>query len=161
MTGITEKEKQVARLVQGDIPLDRRPFAVIADQLGMGEEEVISILKNLRETGIMRRFGAILQHRKAGFSENAMVVWEVPENRCEETGLLLASYGEISHCYERTPPLDGRYNLFTMVHLVGDASRGSDSMNEFICRISGEIGIGEYLILKSIKELKKSSMEYF
>jgi len=164
MPEITDEEKRVARQVQGDIPLDKRPFGVIAKKLGMSEGDVIGVLKRLREKGVMRRFGAVLRHTRAGFSENAMVVWAVPEARCEEIVSRLASYSEISHCYERSPPLEGVYNLFTMVHLSGgdpEETGTAGRMDACVGRISAVIGIGEYRILRSLKEFKKSSMEYF
>jgi DNA-binding Lrp family transcriptional regulator len=164
MPELTDEEKRVARQVQGDIPLDKRPFEVIGKKLGMSEDDVIGVLKGLQKKGVMRRFGAVLRHTRAGFSENAMVVWAVPEERCEEIGSLLASYSEISHCYERTPPLEDVYNLFTMVHLAGGNTEEigtAGRIDAFVRRVSGAIGIGEYRILRSLKELKKSSMEYF
>jgi len=93
-----------------------------------------------------------------------MVVWAVPEEKCEEAGSLLASYREITHCYERTPALDGVYNLFTMVHLAGgdpEETSGKDRIDEFVAGVSSAIGIGKYKILRSLEEFKKSSMEYF
>ncbi len=164
MPEMTDEEKRVAWQVQGDITLDKRPFEVIGKKLGISEGDVIRVLKRLQEKGVIRRFGAVLRHTSAGFSENAMVVWAVPEERCEEIGSLLASYNEISHCYERTPSLEGVYNLFTMVHLAGGDARepsAEDRMRAFIGRISAAIGIGEYRILRSLEEFKKSSMEYF
>jgi len=154
---ITDEERSVAREVQGDIPLGRRPFETIARRIGMEEDAVVGILERLQEKGVMRRFGAVLRHTSAGFSENALVVWAVPEERCEEIGFLLSSYKEISHCYERTPPLEGVYNLFTMIHLTG----GVDRMEPFVRSVSSAVGIGEYRILRTLEEFKKSSMEYF
>lgn len=163
MAGITDEERKVARQVQGEIPLEKRPFEAIARRIGMKEDDVVRILKRLQEKGVMRRFGAVLRHTKAGFSENAMVVWAVPEERCEEIGLRLASYTEISHCYERTPLFEGVYNLFTMVHLAGDSGEAGepDRMDTFVRSISQTVGIAEYRILRTLRELKKSSMEYF
>lgn len=159
---MTDREKKVARQVQGDIPLDKRPFETIARRIGVAEEEVIETLKRLQERGVIRRFGAVLRHTRVGFSENAMVIWAVPEKRCEEIGSLLASYKEISHCYERTPPFEGVYNLFTMVHLRGDPGETGtvDRMGVFVRKISAAIGIGQYRILRTLEEFKKSSMEY-
>jgi len=164
MSVLIEIEKKVARQVQGDIPLEKRPFETIGERIGINADDVIDVLKGLKEKGIMRRFGAVLRHRRAGFSENAMVIWAVPEERCEEAGFILASYKEITHCYERTPSLEGIYNIFTMVHLPGEdpeETSGKDRMKEFTGGISSAIGIGEYKILRSLKEFKKSSMEYF
>ena len=164
MSALINVEKRVAEQVQGDISLDKRPFDTIGKKIGISGEDVIDILKKLKEKGIMRRFGAVLRHRSAGFSENAMIVWAVPEERCKEAGSLLAVYKEISHCYERTPPLDGIYNIFTMVHLVGgdpEEISGENRMEEFADGISSAIGIGKYKILRSLEEFKKNSMEYF
>lgn len=164
MSSMTDKERIVARQVQGDIPLGKRPFEDMAREIGMSEGEVIDILKGLQEQGIMRRFGAVLRHTRAGFSENALVVWAVPEEQCEEIGSLLASYKEISHCYERTPPFEGVYNIFTMVHLTGDGGGQpgeTDRMGAFVRTISEAIGVGTYRILRTLEEFKKSSMEYF
>jgi len=164
MTVITDMEKRVAQQVQGDIPLDKRPFDAIGKRIGISGNDVIDVLKRLKKKGIMRRFGAVLRHRRAGFSENAMVVWAVPEERCEEAGSLLASYREISHCYERTPPLEGVYNIFTMVHLAGgdpEELSGKDRLEEFTAGVSSTIGVRKYKILRSLEEFKKSSMEYF
>ena len=157
MPKLTDIEKKVIKQIQGDIPLDRRPFDTIGKKIGISESNVIDILKRLKKTGAMRRFGAVLRHRSAGFSENAMVVWAVPEERCEEAGSLLASYGEITHCYERTPPFEGVYNIFTMVHM----NTGKGSIDTFIGDVSSAIGIDTYKILRSLEEFKKSSMEYF
>ncbi len=32
-------------------------------------------------SGVMQRFASILNHRKAGFSANAMVVWDIDEKK--------------------------------------------------------------------------------
>ena len=164
MAVVTDMEKRIAQEIQGDIPLDKRPYDIIGKRIGIKESDVIDVLKRLQEEGIMRRFGAVLRHREAGFRDNAMVVWAVPEEKCEEAGSLLASYREITHCYERTPALDGVYNLFTMVHLAGgdpEETSGKDRIDEFVAGVSSAIGIGKYKILRSLEEFKKSSMEYF
>ena len=64
----------------------------------------------------MRRFAAILRHRDAGFSANGMVVWNVPEEKVDEIGYKLASFPQISHCYQRPSYPDWRFNLFSMIH---------------------------------------------
>ena len=43
----------------------------------------------MMERGLMRRYAAVLRHREAGFSANAMVVWKVPPERSEEVGEIM------------------------------------------------------------------------
>jgi DNA-binding Lrp family transcriptional regulator len=152
---ITEKEIKIARLIQKDISLEERPFAAIGARIGMEEGDVIDAINGLRERGLIRKFAAILRHREAGYRENAMILWAVPEEDVEKKGRILTSYREISHCYGRTPPFEGRYTLFSMLHSA------SERLEYLVRKISETIGISDYLILRSEEEYKKTSMEYF
>jgi DNA-binding Lrp family transcriptional regulator len=147
--------QDLLRQLQGDLPVEKRPFRAVASGAGMNEEAVLDAIGTLTQQGVIRKFGAILRHQRAGITRNAMVVWAVPPDRTEETGTVFASFREITHCYERRPPFEGRYNLFTMIHA------GKDSLENLIARISSKAGIGDYQVLESLEEFKKSSMEYF
>ncbi len=70
----------------------------------------------MKAEGIVRKFGAVLRHQRAGYTRNSMVAWEVPEARCDEAGRIFASRREVTHCYRREPMFLGRYSVFTMVH---------------------------------------------
>lgn len=153
---IDETDKKVIQLIQGDIPLDARPFALMAEKFGMGEEELIDRIKSLQQRGIIRRFGATLRHQEAGFSANAMVAWMVPEERIEAVGGAMAAFREVTHCYQRRPFKDWKYNLYTMIH--GDTEEQCYRIAE---KMSAETGISDYTLLFSEKEFKKTSMQYF
>jgi len=151
----TDWERDLIKYMQGDMTLSKRPFAYLADSIGAEEEDVLDIIRRLKKEGVIRKVGAILRHQKAGLTENAMVVWAVPEAECERVGTIFASCRDITHCYERTPPLDGKYNLYTMIHL---SEKGVD---KFVRKISLDVGIDDFQILESKEEFKKSSMEYY
>jgi DNA-binding Lrp family transcriptional regulator len=151
---LTDKERKIAAYLQKDIPLVQRPFTLAAQELGIPEEEVIAVAENLLERGIIRKFGAILRHQKAGYRKNVMVVWAVPDDRCDEVGTLLAGFAQVTHCYRRLPAFEGRYNLFTMVHMRSEEDK-------IIDRLSQAAGIKDFKTLASEEEYKKSSMEYF
>lgn len=153
---LSSLDKAIVRALQGDLPLGLEPYKEIADSLGIGEEELLSRLRELRERGIMRRVGAILRHRRAGFRANAMAVWKVEPSDVERAGEVMASFREVSHCYER-PPFPGfPYRLFCMIH-----GRGEEECREVAEKISRETGLKEYELLFSTRELKKTSMRYF
>jgi DNA-binding Lrp family transcriptional regulator len=152
---LTDKESIIGRLIQRDLAMIRRPYREIADQTGMKEQDVLNVIKQMLASGLIRKFGAVVRHREAGFSANAMVVWAVPEDRCEKVGQMLSSYPEITHCYERSPAFEGKYNLFSMIHL-----RNQD-IEKIVEKIATIAGIQDYRILASEEEFKKSSMEYF
>ncbi len=151
-----EKDKELVRGLQGDIPMSLTPFAEIAAELGWKEEDLLDRAKNLLENRVIRRFGAVLRHQKAGFTSNAMGVWQVPEEQVAEIGKVMADFREVSHCYQRPTLADWPYNLFTMVH-----GRSREECERVMKKIAEKTGINDYSMLFSIKELKKSSMQYY
>ena len=153
---IDELDKKIIGLIQGDLPLDPRPFAVMAKSIGITEDEFVKRVRHYKETGVLRRFGATLRHQEAGFNSNAMVAWLVPDDRVEETGRAMADFREVTHCYQRRQQKDWRYNLYTMIH--GD---NRDECYRIARQMSRQTGIDEYILLFSEKEYKKTSMKYF
>lgn len=156
MIELTEKEKSLIRIVQGDMPITERPYKAIADSLGVTEEEVITKIKEFREKGYIRRFGATLRHREAGIMANGMGIWIVSKEDVQRVGKIMASFKEVTHCYERPTFSDWPYNVYTMIH--GKTREDCEAVAK---RISEATGIKDYKMLYSTKEFKKTSMKYF
>jgi DNA-binding Lrp family transcriptional regulator len=154
-SALNPQEAHIARLIQGDIPLTGRPFQQIAETAGLTEEEILSVAGALRERGIIRKFAAIVRHQKVGYTHNVMVIWAVPAMQVEAAGKALSSFAEVTHCYERTPPFAGRYNLFTMVHFRNEA----DEIR--LKEMASAACVADFRVLPSLEEFKKNSMEYF
>ncbi|MGB9802431.1 Lrp/AsnC family transcriptional regulator, partial [Desulfofundulus sp.] len=134
---LNQLEKDIIRTLQEGLPLVSRPFLVLAQKLGISEEELLSRVRDLVERGIIRRFGAAVRHQDLGYIFNAMVVWQVPEERIEEVGRLMASFDEVSHCYQRPArPPEWPYNLFTVVH-----GQTAQDCREIAARLSRASGI--------------------
>jgi DNA-binding Lrp family transcriptional regulator len=149
------KEERVLAAIQTDIPLVKRPFKEIAAAVGLEEKEILDIIQRLMEKGVIRKFGGVIRHRQAGFKKNAMILWAVPDEKTADAGKALSAFKEVTHCYERVPPFEGRYNLFTMVYFpAGDPA-------DFVRRLSQAAGVADYRVLESREEYKKISMEYF
>jgi len=152
---LSPQEADVARLIQGDIPLTGRPFQRIAETAGLAEEEVLSLAGGLRKRGIIRKFAAIVRHQKVGYTHNVMVLWAVSPAHAAAAGKAFSSFEEVTHCYERTPPFAGRYNLFTMVHFRSEADE------VLLTGMATAAGVVDFRVLRSLEEFKKNSMEYF
>lgn len=154
---ITEEDKEAIRVLQEDIPLTSRPFDLWARRMGLSSgEELLERAEDLRRRKIMRRFSAVLYHRKAGFRANAMGVWKVPEERVDEVGTMFAHYQAVSHCYERPTYEDWPYNLFSMVH-----GRSKEECEAVLDAMAEESGLTERLSLYSTREYKKTRVRYF
>ncbi len=153
---LDKTDKQILMTLQDDLGDSPEPFAQIAQELNITEEEVIARIKRMKEDGIIRRFGAMIRHMEAGIGYNGMVVWKVDPAKVEEVGIRLAGFPEVTHCYERPPFGEKGGTLFTMVH-----SSSEQGCMDIVLRMSKAIGINEYEILFSERELKKVSMTYF
>ncbi|MBU1106985.1 MAG: Lrp/AsnC family transcriptional regulator [Candidatus Riflebacteria bacterium] len=150
------KTRQVLCELQDGFKLETRPFKRIANQVGCSEEEVLKILVRNRDDGLIRRIGAAVRPALLGHTSNALVVWEVSAGRVDEVGAALSEMREISHCYERECPPNWPYNFFTMIH-----ARSDDELEQIIADIFQRFSLGQYKVLRTVKELKKTSMRYF
>lgn len=155
MKTFTIQEKKAMRMLQSDLPLIRSPFMEIAENCGFKTAQLIGLLKILSGKGVLRKFGAILRHQKAGYRNNALVIWSVRPDTVENTGRICASRPYVSHCYERKPAFQGKYNLFTMLHSQ------DDDLSSLVNDLSQSIHCRDFLILESLQEYKKTSPEYF
>jgi siroheme decarboxylase len=151
-----ELEKKIIAAVQGDLPVTPRPYRSIAEKTGIPEEVLLNILNRLSRQDVMRRFGATLRHQKSGFDANAMGAWQVEEHRVEEVGETMASFPEVSHCYQRPTTPQWPFNLYTMIHAADEVSCRNTAK-----RMSRKTGVTRYRLLFSREELKKTSMVYF
>ena len=140
------KDRRRINTLSKDIPHTLTPFS----DLGIDISEIRGDL-DLR---IMRRFGAVLRHQKAGFDANAMVCFAVKD--ADMAGMVLAENPHVSHCYERAPFEGFLYNVYAMFHATGAA--------ELQTAIDGSVallGNPDHVELTSLKELKKTSFVYF
>ena len=116
-TGHDVTDLALVRAVQDGLPLTPQPYAAVAQQLGISEAEVLARLRRLSESGDIRRLGVVVRHRELGYRANAMVVWDVPDQRVAEVGRLLGRQPRVNLCYRRPRRLpQWRYNLFCMIH---------------------------------------------
>ncbi|MFD1686497.1 Lrp/AsnC family transcriptional regulator [Halobellus litoreus] len=94
---------------QSGFPVVERPFRVVGDDLGIGEHEALERVRRLRERGIFRRFGAVLNPPVIGSSTLAAV--SAPEERFEEVADVINGYRQVNHNYRR----DHEWNIWFVV----------------------------------------------
>jgi len=153
---LSARDVEIIRAVQGDLALESDPFAGPARELGMSVDVLLAAVEDLQQRSYLRRFAAILRHRKAGFGANGMAVWAVPEDRIFALGQTMAGYTAISHCYQRPVYEDWKYNLFTMIH-----ARKKGECEALVEQLAKEHGLDDVAVLYSTTEYKKIRLAYF
>lgn len=142
--------------LQAGIPIEEDPYREISEKLGLSRQEIISRIKKLHEDRIIRRVGASIVPSKLGYEANGMVVCEVSSDKISQIGEYVASLKEITHCYERkTIPNIWNYNVFFMIHGLSRSS-----VEEYVSNLMKKLGINNFEILFSVKELKKTSVMF-
>ena len=153
---LSESHYKFIKLLQQDIEFKSEPFKFIVDELNISYDELFTTVQEFINSGVMRRFASILNHRKAGFSANAMVVWDIDEKKSQDIGEIAASFSAVSHCYLRPQYPNWKYNLFTMIH-----GKTEDDTQKIIEDIANKIEYRDKKALYSSKEFKKVRIIYF
>lgn len=122
-----EFEKRLLNEFQHDFPLCPRPYAVVADRLGMTEEDVLTAYQALSESGYVSRIGAVIKPNSAGASTLAAMC--VPEERMEEVAEFVSRYDEVNHNYAR----EHAFNLWFVV-TASSAERLADVIEDIAGR---------------------------
>lgn len=153
MSNLSETERNVIIAIQDGLPLDKRPYRCIAEEVGITEDEAMEIVKTLQDRGVIKRLGVVPDHYALGYLYNGMTVWEIPEDEVEEIGLALAEEDYVTHSYQRPRyPPDWTYNLFAMVH-----GKDEEEVERRIEELQEKVGY-ECDVLYSTEKLKKTGI---
>ena len=87
--------------LQGGFPITHRPFAEVATNLGLDEDDVIARVRRMVDSGALSRFGTILNAPQLG-GERTLAALRVPADRFEEVAAFVNGLNAVSHNYERT-----------------------------------------------------------
>lgn len=110
-------ERKLIAALQHGLPLVSHPYAAIAEQIDSNEAEVIAYIQSMKDRGDIKRMGVVVRHRKLGYTANAMVVWDIPDEHVDEMGHCFGKYDFVTLSYRRPRHLPGwPYNLFCMIH---------------------------------------------
>ncbi len=151
-------DRALVRAVQLGLPLVPRPYAAIAQGLGMSEADVIARLSRLIEEDTIKRFGVIVRHKELGYRANGMVVWALPEGRVTELGRCIGRFPFVTLSYRRPcRPPSWPYNLFTMIH-----GRDREAVLAQVEEIKQHCGLGavECAVLFSGRRFKQRGARY-
>lgn len=150
-------EALIAALQPG-LPLVPEPYAAVAESAGWDEAAVRERLAGWLGDGTLRRLGLVVRHHELGYMANGMAVWDIPDDRVEETGRAMARRPWVTLCYRRPRrPPQWPYNLFTMVH-----GQDRERVRMQVARLAEECGAADrpHTILFSQRRFKQRGARY-
>lgn len=98
-------DRRLVNALQGGFPIAERPFAAVAERLGLDEATVIERLAVLRESGVLSRFGPMYDAERMGGAVSLCAL-AVPAERFEAVAAIVNAFPEVAHNYERAHALN-------------------------------------------------------
>lgn len=93
-------DKQILDIIQSGFPIASRPYDEIGKQVGVSEEDALSRVNELRESGVIRRLGANFGSRELGW-HSTLCAAKVPEDQIDRFVEVVNSYSGVTHNYLR------------------------------------------------------------
>ena len=151
---LNEKQVLILSKLQCGLDVVAKPFDFLHSK-DLKAEDVIRIVTELIDKGVIRRIAAVVDHRKLGFVANVLFVCEVPQNKIVRAGKALARLPIVSHCYQRKTVKDWPCNLFAMMH-----NRSMEQIQQAINKFIEAEKIDSFQLLPTVAELKKQPVKY-
>ena len=134
MISLDPVDKRILGAIQSDFPVCERPFAKIAESIGISEDTLIERIKTLKENRIIRRFGAVFDSRKLSYVSTLVAVRIPDAGRIPAVAAEINRFDEVTHNYQR----DNRFNLwFTLI------AESRKRIKEIISRVESLGGVEE------------------
>ncbi len=102
-------EQHLLNDFQRDLSLSTTPYADMARQLNVSEEEVLQSIQSLQDHGVISRVGPVFRPNRIGVS--TLAAMSVPEQELECVARIISAFPEVNHNYER----EHEYNLWFVV----------------------------------------------
>ncbi len=127
---LSTTEKRLVNRWQKGFPLEPRPFASLADEMGMSEDDILAMLESLKARGLITRLGAVVRPNTVAAS--SLVAMQVPDHRLEEVAGIVSACPEVNHNYER----EDKLNLWFVV-----AASSAGELDRVLARIEAMTGL--------------------
>lgn len=109
-------DKRILNIAQTGFPLSPRPYAAIAERLGISEQDAYERVVRMSDVGFIRKIGPTFDTRRLGHT-STLVAMKVPPDRLADVAGVVSAFHEVTHNYGRR----SEYNLwFTVVATNGE-----------------------------------------
>lgn len=139
-----ETDKKILNILQKDFPLDERPYLVIARELGIAEDDVLSRVQRLRNEGVIRRIGAVFDGAKLG-RVSTLCAARVPEEKAGLFVEVVNAFRGVTHNYRR----DHEYNFWFTA-----SAENEEALAAFLESVKDKTGVTDILDMRAVRVFK-------
>lgn len=155
---LTPDQTEIVAKLQTGIPLEPEPYAALWPHDKNKARFALDQINQWKDSGVIKRYGVVVRHHELGYRENAMVVWDVPDEAVRALGLQAARIPAVSLCYRRPRQMpEWPYNLFCMIH-----GKDRPVVEATISDLSHQTGLAAYpmKVLFSKQRFKQQGARY-
>ena len=98
-------DRALVNQLQDGLPIVDRPYAAVAHELGLREDDLLARLRRLLDQGVLSRFGPMYHAEKMG-GGLSLAAMAVPEERFEAVAETVNALPEVAHNYARDHDLN-------------------------------------------------------
>lgn len=137
-------DKKILNIIQKEFPVVAEPFKVVAERMGITEDEVLERISRLKQEGIIRRIGAVFDSKKMGFV-STLCAARVPEDTLKDFVRVVNSYPGVTHNYRRSH----EYNVwFTFI------APDEGTLEKSLAEIRDRTGIADIISMSAVRTFK-------
>jgi DNA-binding Lrp family transcriptional regulator/cytochrome b subunit of formate dehydrogenase len=141
---LPESECRILQMLQDEFPLCRSPYAEVARQTGLSPEDADRRIFSLRQRGVIRRIGGVINPRRLGLAAT-LVAMKVPPEHVNEVAAVVYSMPNVTHNCLR----EHEYNMWLTL-----TAKSSEELAATVAQLKRVTRITELLDLPSLKTYK-------
>ena len=105
-------DRNIVNRLQDGFPLCDRPYAVVAEALGIDEQDLLSRLERLLQERVLTRFGPMYHAERMG-GGLSLAAMKIPEEEFDRVADIVNAMPEVAHNYARDHALNMWFVLAT------------------------------------------------
>ena len=147
MPVINDKNREILNNIQVDFPIDSRPYKILAQKLGLHEDDLIQRINQMKEDLLIRRIGGNFSPDRLGYY-STLCAAKVPYDKIELFTKTVNEYSGVTHNYKR----EHEFNIwFTFI------ASSVEIINDSLQQIQKATNIETILNLPATKVFKISA----
>jgi siroheme decarboxylase len=151
---LSDLDRKLLNLMQGSFPLDPRPFACVAEQAGVTEEQVLADVRRLLDDRIIRQVTPIYDTRALGYG-SMLVAAKIDPEHPWRAAKIVNSHPGVSHNYLR----NHEFNMWFTIAVEEDSALGLQGTLDVLQELTGAESIRQLPTLKLFKIRMDLEME--
>jgi siroheme decarboxylase len=151
---LTDFERKLLNLMQGRFPLERRPYAAVAREAGISEEQALAMTTELLRDRIIRQVTPIYDTRALGYG-SMLVAAKVDAEHPWRAAKAINAHPGVSHNYLRNHD----FNMWFTIAVEEDSQLGLEGTLEVLAREAGAESVRQLPTLTLFKIRMDLEME--